>query len=126
MLDEDLWEEFDRCVDAGVKTEDFVQTRDFYSTTYADKDANGKSISGSKKNKVWNFINGLDATPAQKDALSVACGYDSKLNEAPWHTGKASLPGLPLPEVSGNAERFTMPTLPTQKEEFAMPPLPLP
>lgn len=126
MLDEDLWEEFDRCVDADVKTEDFVQTRDFYSTTYADKDANGKSISGSKKKKVWNFINGLDATPAQKDALSVACGYDSKLNEAPWHTGKASLPGLPLPEVSGNAERFTMPTLPTQKEEFAMPPLPLP
>jgi hypothetical protein len=126
MLDEDLWEEFDRCVDAGVKTEDFVQTRDFYSTTYADKDANGKSISGSKKKKVWNFINGLDATTAQKDALSVACGYDSKLNEAPWHTGKASLPGLPLPEVSGNAERFTMPTLPTQKEEFAMPPLPLP
>lgn len=126
MLDEDLWEEFDRCVAAGVKTEDFVQTRDFYSTTYADKDANGKSISGSKKNKVWNFINALDATPAQKDALSVACGYDSKLNEAPWHTGKVSLPGLPLPEVSGNAERFTMPTLPTQKEEFAMPPLPLP
>ena len=126
MLDEDLWEEFDRCVGAGVKTEDFVQTRDFYSTTYADKDANGKSISGSKKNKVWNFINGLDATPAQKDALSVACGYDSKLNEAPWHTGKASLPGLPLPEVSGNAGQFTMPTLPTQKEEFAMPPLPLP
>ena len=126
MLDEDLWEEFDRCVDAGVKTEDFVQTRDFYSTTYADKDANGKSISGSKKNKVWDFINGLDATPAQKDALSVACGYDSKLNEAPWHTGKASLPGLPLPEVSGNAERFTMPTLPTPKEEFTMPPLPLP
>ena len=126
MLDEDLWEEFDRCVDAGVKTEDFVQTRDFYSTTYADKAANGKSISGSKKNKVWDFINGLDATPAQKDALSVACGYDSKLNEAPWHTGKASLPGLPLPEVSGNAERFTMPTLPTPKEEFTMPPLPLP
>lgn len=126
MLDEELWEEFDRCVDAGVKTEDFVQTRDFYSTAYADKDANGKSISGSKKNKVWNFINGLDATPAQKDALSVACGYDSKLDEAPWHTGKASLPGLPLPEVSGNAERFTMPALPTQKEEFAMPPLPLP
>lgn len=126
MLDEDLWEEFDRCVDAGVKAEDFVQTRDFYSTTYADKDANGKSISGTKKKKVWNFINGLDATPAQKDALSVACGYDSKLNEAPWHTGKVSLPGLPLPEVSGNAERFTMPTLPTAKEEFTMPPLPLP
>ena len=126
MLDEDLWEEFDRCVDAGVKTEDFVQARDFYSATYADKDENGKSIRDSKKHKVWNFINGLDATPAQKDALSVACGYDSKLNEAPWHTGKVSLPGLPLPEVSGNAERFTMPTLPTQKEEFAMPPLPLP
>ena len=108
MLDKDLWEEFDRCVDAGVKTEDFVQTRDFYSTTYADKDANGKSISGSKKKKVWNFINGLDATPAQKDALSVACGYDSKLNEAPWHNG---IVGLPMLEQAGNAEQFTMPVL---------------
>lgn len=119
---------FDSCVAAGVRMSDYVKAKEFYSEAEADKDENGKSITDSKKEKVWNFINGLAATAAQKDALSVACGYDSKLEEAPWHNGveSVSLPGLPLPEVSEKSEQFTMPTLPASKEAFAMPALPLP
>jgi hypothetical protein len=120
--------EFDNCVKAGVRMTDYVEAKIFAGTATADKNEKGKTITNSKRNKIWKRINALNATPAQKDALSAACGYDKELNEAPWYNGVVStyLPGLPLPEVSGKAGQFTMPTLPTKKEEFTMPPLPLP
>ena len=49
---------------------------------------------GSKKKKVWAYINNLDVSPAQKDQLSILCTYDSGLKEAPWNTGAKTLPGV--------------------------------
>lgn len=126
MLDGTALEKFDTCVRAGVNTADYVRVKEFNSNTYADKDKNGKSISGSKKDKVWKYINGLPVSESGKDALSVLCGYDTKLNEAPWHNG---IVGLPMLEQTGNAEQFTMPVLELPSREssgWEMPALMLP
>ena len=51
------------------------------------QDADGKTISGSKKTQLLDVINSLPITSAQKDALYFANGWaESKLyKEAPWH-----------------------------------------
>lgn len=126
MLDGTTLEKFDACMQAGVTTANYVRVKEFNSNTYADKDKNGKSISGSKKEKVWKYINGLAVSESGKDALSVLCGYDTKLNEAPWHNGVV---GLPMLEQAGNAEQFTMPVLELPSREssgWEMPALMLP
>lgn len=119
--------EFDNCVKAGVRMTDYVEAKIFAGTATADKNEKGKTITNSKRNKIWKRINALNATPAQKNALSAACGYDKELNEAPWYNGvvSTSLPGLPLPNAN---QKYTMPELPKPEAdfEFAMPPLPLP
>jgi len=52
----------------------------------ADTDAAGKSISGSKKEKVLDAIHELDLTVKQKDALYYANGWSaSTLYNAPWY-----------------------------------------
>lgn len=74
------------CEAAGVPAETFYDAWKYESNTDADVDANGESISGSKKVKVLAYINGLDLTYAQKDSLYYAFGWaESKISEAPWH-----------------------------------------
>lgn len=52
----------------------------------SDKDKNGKTISGSRKEKVMAAINSMDISKSEKDALYYAAGYaSSTLYEAPWH-----------------------------------------
>jgi hypothetical protein len=96
MLKDKALEKFDQCVRIGVNTKTYVAVKDFDNSTFADKDENGKSISGSKKKKVWAYIDELQATPAQKDTLSILCDYDKKLEEAPWNQNK--ILSLPLPK----------------------------
>ena len=63
----------------------------------ADVDENGKSIMGSKMDKIFAVIDSLDLTPEQKDALAMA-GWDSSndgyseknLSRAPWHDGETT------------------------------------
>lgn len=53
-------------------SDNVVQYRKYISDLYdlkADKDANGKSISGTKKTKVINYINNMDADYGQKIIL---------------------------------------------------------
>ena len=75
--------------ESGLSYDDYY---DFYFGTrylYADKDEDGKSISGSKKTKVVNYIAGMDITDEQKDALYLSAGYAEKeLGSTPWHGGK--------------------------------------
>ena len=63
---------------------------DYYFATKdieSDKDASGKTISGSKREKVLAEINAMDLTVEQKNALYYASGYaESTLYEAPWYT----------------------------------------
>lgn len=70
---------------------------DYYFATkemHADKDENGKSISGSKKAKVVEYINSLDIPPEQKDALYVAAGYTAKsARNQKWNGGSGGSGG---------------------------------
>ena len=63
---------------------------DYYFATKdieGDKDASGKTIPGSKREKVLAEINAMDLTVEQKNALYYASGYaESTLYEAPWYT----------------------------------------
>lgn len=63
---------------------------DYYFATKdieGDKDASGKTIPGSKREKVLAAINAMDLTVEQKNALYYANGYaESTLYEAPWYT----------------------------------------
>lgn len=71
-------------ITAKTETEQLLQMRSY--SAKADTDANGKAISGSKKEKVLQYINGLNLSYAQKDSLYYAFGWtQSKINEAPWH-----------------------------------------
>ena len=74
------------CESSGMKAETFWDAWKYNSTTKADVDSDGESISGSKKVKVLHYINGLDLTYAQKDTLYYAFGWaESRIYEAPWH-----------------------------------------
>lgn len=66
----DVWNEYHRATSAMT----------------ADKDANGKTIAGSKKAKVVEYINGMDISADQKDQLYLDAGYAAKdLGKTPWH-----------------------------------------
>ena len=74
------------CEDAGVPAKVFYDTWKYNSKTHADLDENGKTISGSKKVKILDYINGLNLSSYQKDSLYFTFGWaESKLHEAPWH-----------------------------------------
>ena len=76
----------DNCESYGVSAETFYNVWKYNTSAAADVDENGESISGSKKVKVLDYINGLDLTYAQKDSLYYAFGWaESKIHEAPWH-----------------------------------------
>lgn len=85
---------------------------DYYFATkemHADKDENGKSISGSKKEKVVEYINSLDIPPEQKDALYVAAGYTEKsARNQKWNGGSGSSGG----GRRGKATRLKAPAAP--------------
>ena len=74
------------CEAYGVPAGTFYDAWKFNSDTKADVDANGDSISGSKKVKVLAYIHTLDLTYKQKDSLYYAFGWaESRIYEAPWH-----------------------------------------
>lgn len=71
--------------DAGIGYNVIAQFKYKTALLTADKDKNGKSISGSKKDKVLREINALPITAAQKDALYLYAGYSSKdIGKTPW------------------------------------------
>ena len=74
------------CEASGVPAGTFYDAWKYNSNTHADVDADGESVSGSKKVKVLAYIDGLDLTYVQKDSLYYAFGWaESKIDEAPWH-----------------------------------------
>ena len=77
---------------------------------------------GAKKEDILDYIDGMDLTRAQKDAVYYAQGYaESKIDEAPWHRGgkrgsgstwaKADQSWLMLPAMP-QARRSSGPVLP--------------
>lgn len=73
---------------AGVNDWQYAAFKANTGTIKSDKDEDGKTITGSKKGKVMDYINGLDISNEAKDTLYYAAGYtESKIGEAPWHGG---------------------------------------
>ena len=88
---------YDKARTAYAKGVSYDTYYDYYFATkemHADKDENGKSISGSKKAKVVEYINSLDIPPEQKDALYVAAGYTAKsARNQKWNGGSGGSGG---------------------------------
>lgn len=88
---------YDKARTAYAKGVSYETYYDYYFATkemHADKDENGKSISGSKKAKVVEYINSLDIPPEQKDALYVAAGYTAKsVRNQKWNGGSGGSGG---------------------------------
>lgn len=51
---------------AGLTVDDYLSVKGYTATLKADKDENGKSISGSKKQKFMDFLEGSDMSEEQK------------------------------------------------------------
>ena len=88
---------YDKARTAYAKGVSYETYYDYYFATkemHADKDENGKSISGSKKAKIVEYINSLDIPPEQKDALYVAAGYTAKsAKNQKWNGGSGGSGG---------------------------------
>lgn len=88
---------YDKARTAYAKGVSYETYYDYYFATkemHADKDENGKSISGSKKAKVVEYINSLNIPPEQKDALYVAAGYTAKsARNQKWNGGSGGSGG---------------------------------
>ncbi|WP_419520230.1 LPD38 domain-containing protein [Alistipes putredinis] len=88
---------YDKARTAYAKGVSYDTYYDYYFATkemHADKDENGKSISGSKKAKVVEYINSLNIPPEQKDALYVAAGYTAKsAKNQKWNGGSGASGG---------------------------------
>ena len=73
---------------AGVSDWQYAAFKANTGTIKSDKDEDGKTITGSKKGKVMDYINKLDISNEAKEALYYAAGYtESKIGEAPWRGG---------------------------------------
>lgn len=76
----------DDAKEAGVTQNVFVGYKVLTSGLTGDKDAEGNTISGSKKAKVLDAINSMDIDSETKDALYYAAGYAaSGIRDTPWH-----------------------------------------
>ena len=70
---------------AGIDVNVFYDVWKYNSGVRADVDRNGNAISGSKKEKVLDYIDALPLSRAQKDSLYYALGWaESTIREAPW------------------------------------------
>lgn len=70
---------------SGVSVRDYVNYTSFVRSTSADVDANGNAISGSKMQKIMEYIDKLNLTAQQKDVLFLTQYAASNLKKTPWH-----------------------------------------
>lgn len=85
----------DNLTAAGIDLDDAVRYHNEVNSFTADHDKDGKVIQNSKRDKVFDYIDGLQLTLAQKDALALDAGYSqSTIDKAPWNTrgGNTMLP----------------------------------
>ena len=86
VLSEETYDKLTEARSGGISAKVWMKYWQQKAELSADKDANGKSISGSKKAKILALINSLQLTAEQKDLLYRAEGYAERdLYKAPWH-----------------------------------------
>lgn len=100
MMEDTEFEKLETACGAGLSPRQYVEFRETTQDLTADKDMNGKTVSGSKKAKVMAAIDAMQISNRQKTALYYAAGYkESTLDEAPWY-GKAD---DIMPRLSGGS-----------------------
>jgi hypothetical protein len=77
---------------AKVSSSAIVSIMEFESTAKADKDANGDSISGSKKQKVVAYARSLGLSASQINAVCAQYGWSPITNSLNIPTGKFTMP----------------------------------
>lgn len=70
---------------AGISGKDYYTSWQMYNRTESDYDENGKPISYSKLYKIAAYIDSLNLTNAQKDAIFCAFYTARNLRRTPWH-----------------------------------------
>lgn len=87
MMDEGTYAKYRGARDAGMSTWQYVDFKDQVSYLEADKDANGKTIRNSLKNKVVALIDSMDISGEAKDYLylNIQKYAKSGLGSTPWH-----------------------------------------
>lgn len=79
---------YQQAKNAGVTDWQYITFRANTGVITSDKDEDGKTISGTKKKKVLDYIDSMDVDAAAKDALYYAAGYkESTIDDAPWRGG---------------------------------------
>lgn len=101
MMEDSEYENLMSAYQKGIAPEQFITFREGISGLSADKNLAGKTISGSKKRKVLDYIDAMDLNNAQKTALYYAAGYAaSTLSDAPWY-GKPENQWDIIPRLDG-------------------------
>lgn len=104
MMEDTEFEKLEAAYAAGVTPGQYVEFKRATEGLVADK-VNGKTVPGSKKQKVMAAINGMQITNSKKTALYYAAGYkESTLDDAPWY-------GMPETVQTGRAWDDIMPRL---------------
>ena len=75
----------DTALEAGIDLPSAIAAKIELGKMKADYDKYGKAITGSKKEKVCAYIDGLDLTPEQKDVLYLSVYKENSLPYTPWH-----------------------------------------
>lgn len=79
----DTWNAY--VASTGMKKKDYYNAIKTANDFKSDTDSSGKTITGSKQKKVWEYIDGLDISDEQKDALHLCMYSKSTLKDAPWN-----------------------------------------
>ena len=64
--------------DLGINQDEFMKFAENIGNIKSEKDINGKTISGSKKKAVANYINSLNLSSGEKAILFAKAGYPDK------------------------------------------------
>lgn len=88
---EDGSKKYQEAIDEGVSLYDYIRFAAETGAITSDKDSCGNTVTNSKKKKVLDYIDGMDLSRTQKDALYYAAGYgESTISDAPWRGGSVS------------------------------------
>ena len=88
LMQDSQRETFEELLEKGLTPKQYVEYKTVTADLTSEKDADGNTIQGSKKEKVLAAINDMNISDSLKTALYFAEGYtESTLDEAPWYNG---------------------------------------
>ena len=85
VLNESTYDKLTEARSAGISCEVYIAFWKGKSEIVADKDEEGKSISGSAKKKTVDLIDSLPLSQRQKDVLFLFYYAETGLKDTPWH-----------------------------------------